>query len=521
MLQLKTKIDLHTSRFKENYDALSVLTIELKDRLLLSQKEGKPETQLRHQEAGKLLARERLRLLLDEKTPFLELMPLAGCLPWESFQGTPLIGGIGQVSGITCLVEANVPTIKGGSLNPTCVLKAQRLDQIALVNRLPTIHLTESGGADLREQADIFNYGGTIFRELTRRSAAGLFSLNVVFGSCTAGGAYIPGMSDLVIMIKNQAKVFLAGPPLVKMATQEVVDDEALGGAEMHAKLSGSADFLAEHETDGILLARDMMTFLQRTQSKLPSETDVREPLYNPDEILGIVSADYRYAFEVREIIARLVDGSEFLEFKPLYGGTLVTGWACIAGRPIGIIANNGVLFSDAANKGAHFIQLCNHLNVPLLFLQNITGFMVGKKAEQEGIIKNGAKLINAVSNSKVPVITILMGASFGAGNYGMCGKAFEPNFLFSWPTARLAIMGSKQATGVLNTIGQKTKDIKAMELLEAKITEESSPYYATSRIWDDGIIDPRETRKIVSFCLSLFYQHSIQGTHQFGVFRM
>lgn len=521
MKVIETKIDTQASRFKENYVGLSILTSELKERVLLSQKEGKPETQLRHQEAGKLLARERLRLLLDEKTPFLELMPLAGCLPWESFQGAALIGGIGQVNGMTCLVQANVPTIKGGSLNPACVLKAQRLDQIAFVNRLSTIHLTESGGADLRDQADIFNYGGTIFRDLTRRSAEGLFSLNVVFGNCTAGGAYIPGMSDLVIMIKNQAKVFLAGPPLVKMATHEVVDDETLGGADMHAKLSGSADFLAEHETDGILLARDMMAFLQKTPPQLRAETHAPEPLYNPDELLGIVSSDYRYPFEVREVIARLVDGSAFLEFKPLYGGTLVTGWAHIGGHAIGIVANNGVLFSESANKGAHFIQLCNHLGVPLLFLQNITGFMVGKKAEQEGIIKNGAKLINAVSNSKVPAITILMGASFGAGNYGMCGRAFEPNFLFAWPTARLAIMGSKQATGVLNMIGQNAKDAKAMELLEEKMIEESNPYYATSRVWDDGILDPRETRKVVTFCLSLFYQHKIQGTHTFGVFRM
>lgn len=523
MKTIETKIESNSPRFKDNYAGLLALAVELKDRITQSQQQGSSRATLKHQEAGKLLARDRLRLLLDERGEFLELAPLAGCLPWEDFQGASLIGGIGKVCGTTCLVQANVPTIKGGSLSPACVLKAQRLDKIAIENKLPAIHLTESGGADLRDQADIFNYGGTIFRDLTRRSRQGLFSLNVVFGNCTAGGAYIPGMSDLVIMVKNQAKVFLAGPPLVKMATNEVVDDETLGGGEMHARLSGSADFLANDETSGILLAREVMSFFTKTKGshhQVPERLAI-DPLYSPDEILGIVSLDYRYAFDAREVIARVVDGSEFLEFKSLYGVTLVTGWANINGYPVGILANNGILFSDSANKGAHFIALCNHMKVPLLFLQNITGFMVGKKAEQEGIIKNGAKLINAVSNSKVPAITILMGASFGAGNYGMCGRAFEPRFLFSWPTARLAIMGPKQASGVLNIIGQKAKDPKVSEALEKKITEESHPFYATSRVWDDGIIDPRDTRKVVGFCLSVCYQNKIQGTHAFGVFRM
>ncbi|MBI4356846.1 MAG: acyl-CoA carboxylase subunit beta [Gammaproteobacteria bacterium] len=533
MKAIKTKIDPNSSGFKENYKGVSALAQTLKEHLAHSQNQGKLGSRERHQKAGKLLARERLRLLLDESSFFLELMPLSGCLPWEDWEGASLIGGIGTVGGRKCLVQANVPTIKGGSISPHTLLKAQRLDQIAEENQLPTIHLTESGGADLRKQADIFNYGGTLFRDLTRRSSRGLLSLTVVFGNCTAGGAYIPGMSDLVIMVKNQAKVFLAGPPLVKMATNEVVDDEALGGADMHARISGSADFLVQDETEGIELARELSTLLAQTQSSHPSfaQKAIVPPLYDPNEILGIVNQNYRYAFDSREIIARIVDGSEFLEFKPLYGPTLVTGWAYLGGYPVGILANNGVLFSESANKGAHFIQLSNTMNIPLLFLQNITGFMVGKKAEQEGIIKNGAKLINAVSNSTVPAITILMGASFGAGNYGMCGRAFNPRFLFAWPTSHLAIMGSRQASGVLNIIGQKPereatslheeKKQKELDLLEGKMIEESDPYYATSRVWDDGIIDPRDTRKILEFCLSVFYQGEVKGTHEFGIFRM
>ncbi|MCB0365998.1 MAG: methylcrotonoyl-CoA carboxylase, partial [Bdellovibrionales bacterium] len=448
--------------------------------------------------------------------------------------GASVVGGIGLVSGRESLIVANVPTIKGGAINAFTLLKMQRLAVIARENRLPTVFLVESAGADLPNQADIYNYGGAQFREITRRSKLGIPSVSVVFGSSTAGGAYIPGMSDYVIMVDKQAKVYLAGPPLVKMAINEEVDDETLGGAKMHATQSGVADYLAQNEDDGLALAREIVGLFKVRQPK-GVEQKVQEPIYEADEILGLVSADVRQPFEVRELIARIVDGSRFSEFKPLYGGTLVTAFAQIFGMPVGILANNGVLQSAAAEKGAQFIQLCDQQKVPLLFLQNITGFMVGTEAEHGGIIKNGAKLINAVANARVPAITVLVGASYGAGNYGMCGLAYEPRFLFSYPNARLAVMGPDQLAGVMELLQKekaakmppdKAEQLKAQtEALRQKVEMESTAQFATGRVWDDGIIDPRHTRPVLGICLNLLYcedeDEKPKDQLAYGVFRM
>jgi acetyl-CoA carboxylase carboxyltransferase component len=390
--------------------------------------------------------------------------------------------------------------------------------------------MVESAGANLPDQAKIFNYGGASFRGITRRSKEGLPTISIVFGSSTAGGAYIPGMSDYTIMVKNEAKVFLAGPPLVRMATNEIVDEESLGGAKMHSTISGVSDYLAEDEMDGIRLAREIMANIKSLKQK--PLTEIKEPVYDKEEILGVVSADVRIPFDQRELIGRIVDGSEFAEFKPLYGNTLITGFASINGYRIGILANNGVLFSEAANKGAQFIQLCNQNNTPLLFLQNITGFMVGRKYEEEGIIKHGAKLINAVSNSTVPAITIITGASYGAGNYAMCGRAYNPRFLFTYPNSRIAVMGPDQLAGVMQTIGRAAAEKsgitydeeqgKAMASYMVKEAEkQSNAWYASGQLWDDGVIDPRETRNYLKVCLDVIHNVPFEGAKGFGVFRM
>lgn len=531
---LKTSLVGQNPKVLENYKAMLELCGELKNNLRLSTLQGQEKYVERHQKRGKLLARDRVEMLLDQDSPFLELMPLAGFEQEDMTLGGSIVAGLGIVSGVLCLINANVPTQKGGALNEISLLKAKRLDEIAFENRLPILYLTESAGADLPQQAKIFNYGGSAFREITRRSAAGIPSLSIVFGSSTAGGAYIPGMSDYIIMVKNQAKTYLAGPPLVKMAINEVSDDESLGGADMHSRRSGLCDFLAQDEVQAIKKARQIVASFN--WPKLQMQSEVQEPLYPAEDLLKIVSADVRKPYDVTEVIARLVDGSKFLEFKPLYGETLVTGWAHLYGNPIGILANNGVLFSPAANKGAQFIQLCNARKIPLLFLQNITGFMVGQQAEEEGIIKNGAKLINAVANSSVPALTIMIGASYGAGNYGMCGRAYAPRFLFSWPNAKLAVMGEDQLVGVMEIIQQEkaaktslsagkifdmAKGKMAKEVLRKRIGHESSAYYATSRTWDDGIIDPRDTRAVLGICLTAIMQEKKDNKSSFGIFRM
>lgn len=531
---IKTSHIAKSSKTLENFELMNKLCLELKNNLKLSTAQGQEKYINRHLERGKLLARDRVELLLDEAAPFLELMPLAGWEQEDMTLGGSIVAGLGIVNGVICLINANVPTEKGGALNEMSLQKAMRLDQMAMENKLPMIYLTESAGADLPQQAKIFNYGGAAFREITRRSSEGIPSISVVFGSSTAGGAYIPGMSDYVIMVKGQAKTYLAGPPLVKMAINEDANDESLGGALMHSRRSGLCDFLAENESDAIKQARQIVASFNWPQLK--SEEEIDPPLYAAEELLEIVSADVKKPYDVREVIARLVDGSRFMEFKPLYGETLVTGWASLCGYPLGILANNGALFSDSANKGSHFIQLCNQRNIPLLFLQNITGFMVGQKAEEEGIIKNGAKLINAVSNSKVPALTVMIGASYGAGNYGMSGRAYSPRFLFSWPNAKLAVMGEDQLVGVMEII-QKEKMKKsgimpsaimdmakgklAKEMLRKRISSESSVYYSTSRTWDDGIIDPRNTRNVLGLCLAAIAQEKKESNGAFGIFRM
>jgi acetyl-CoA carboxylase carboxyltransferase component len=406
------------------------------------------------------------------------------------------------------------------------------LNEIAGENELPCISLVESSGANLPEQAKIFNLGGTNFRDITRRSKNGIPSISVVFGNATAGGAYIPGMSDYSIFVKGQAKVFLAGPPLVKMATNEVVDDETLGGAEMHSKISGVSDFLAEDELDGIRIARDLIETLKPAQTHFQPERLAETPVFDEEELLGIVPPDVKIPFDIRDVIARTVDGSKFTEFKPEYGETLICGWANIHGYPVGIIANNGVLLSESANKGTHFIQLCNKNDVPLLFFQNITGFMVGKDYEQGGIIKHGAKLINAVSNSEVPAITIMMGASYGAGNYAMMGRAYQPRFLFSYPNTRIAVMGPEQLAGVMGIIQKQAAKKAGMDYDEAQAkmlrdhmvneaVKQSDAWYSSGQLWDDGVIDPRQTRNHLGMCLAVVNNTTVKGADSYGIFRM
>lgn len=532
MRPIRTKVNTNSASYRDNYEQMTAMVAELSEKLQESLSEGSEKHINRAKEKGKFTARERLELLLDQDSPFMELLPLAG-LGGDGFgAGGTVVTGIGLVSGKLCMINSNVGTKKGGAIDYATLQKAIRIGDIAMENRLPMINLVESAGANLPEQEKIFNYGGINFREITRRSKAGLTTISVVFGNATAGGAYIPGMSDYSILVKEQAKVFLAGPPLVKMATNEVTDDESLGGAEMHSKTSGVSDYLAVDEKDGIRLAREIMGFIKTGEEAYVSTKDIKDPLYSSEEILGIVNPDIKVPYDAREIIARLVDGSEFSEFKPEYGNTLVTGWAEIHGYKVGIIANNGVLFSESANKGAHFIQLCNRNDIPLIFLQNITGFMVGKKYEEGGIIKHGAKLINAVSNSEVPAITIMMGASYGAGNYAMNGLAYQPRFMFSWPNSKIAVMGPEQLSGVMEIIQREAARKAGMEYDEEQgkqmreymtkeVEKKSTAYYASGNIWDDGVIDPRETRNYLGFCLEVVNNVPVKGTGEFGVFRM
>lgn len=484
----------------------------------------------RHKARGKLLPRERVEALLDEGSYFLEIAPLAGIGMDGEVPGAGLVGGIGLVEDHECLIIANEATAKGGATGEPGLLKNARLADIARENRLPVILLVEAAGADLPQQAKVFVPGGRGFRELTRRSRLRIPTISVVFGPSTAGGAYLPGMSDYVIMVRTRASVYLAGPPLVKMATGEIADEESLGGAEMHSRVSGLSDYLAESELDGIRIAREIVSHFHLPKPHFETQA-VEEPAYDPEELLGIASADPRVPFEARDVIARIIDGSRFSEFKAAYGTTLVTGFAHIHGFLVGILANNGVLMSESAAKGAQFIALANQQNIPLLFFQNITGFMVGRSYEEQGIIRNGAKLINAVSNSTVPAITIMMGGSYGAGNYAMCGRAYEPRFLFTWPNHRIAVMGPQQLSGVMDLIRREgaarqgiavdEAQLKAQkDALEAQITRESDPYFATARLWDDGIIDPRDTRTVLAISLSAALNRPVQGTMEWGVFR-
>ncbi len=502
----------------------------------------------RHRARGKLTARERIELLVDPGSAFLELSPLAG---WGSdfTVGASVITGIGVIEGVECLITANDPTVKGGASNPWTLKKGFRASQIAEENDLPTVALVESGGADLPTQKDIFIPGGKMFRDITRSSAAKQPTVALVFGNSTAGGAYIPGMSDYTVMVKEQAKVFLGGPPLVKMATGEESDDESLGGAEMHARVSGLADYLAVDEHDAIRIGRRIVARLNwRKTASFTTEVvklgaggapAYAEPEHDPDELLDLIPTDLKEPFDPREVIARICDGRSatngavFDEFKPLYGSSLVTGWAKLHGHQIGILANaQGVLFSEEAQKATQFIQLANQIDVPLLFLHNTTGYMVGAEYEQGGIIKHGAQMINAVSNSKVPHLSVIMGASYGAGNYGMNGRAYDPRFLFTWPSAKSAVMGPAQLAGVLSIVARAASEAKGKPydeeadagmraFIEASVEEQSLPFFLSGMVYDDGVIDPRDTRTVLGICLSVIANAPIEGTDRFGVFRM
>ncbi|HEY2792588.1 MAG TPA: carboxyl transferase domain-containing protein [Micromonosporaceae bacterium] len=482
----------------------------------------------RHRERGKLLVRERIELLVDPDTALLELSPLAG---WGGTDplGGGLVTAIGIVSGVECMIVANDPTVRGGSMSPTTVAKNLRALEIARRNRLPLVNLTESGGADLPRQAEIFVPGGATFKEISRLSKAGVPTISAVFGASTAGGAYVPGMSDYTVFVRRRAFAYLGGPPLVKMATDEIADEETLGGAEMHARTSGLADFLADDEQDAIGIVRRIVARLDRARESADRGPD---PLYDAEELLGIPSVDPRHPYDIREVLLRIVDSSAFDAFKPLYGANLVCGWARLHGRAIGILANNGILFPEEARKGAHFIQLANQTRTPLLFVHNITGFMVGTRYERAGIIKDGSKLINAVSNSSVPHVALMVGASYGAGNYAMSGRAYDPRFVFSWPSHRIAVMGGRQLAGVMSIVRHNAAaaagrpvDTEADEAMrtsvEEQIDHESTALYATGRLWDDGIIDPRDTRTVLGIALSVTDGAPREGDDGYAVFRM
>ncbi len=506
--------------------------LKLLDEQLSEARAGGGEAYMRrHRERGRLTCRERIDLLVDPGSAFLELSPLAA---WgtEFKVGASVVTGIGVVHGVECLLIANDGTIKGGTSNPYTWKKMLRALHIARLNRLPVINLVESGGADLPTQADLFVPAGQLFRDLTQLSSMGIPTVALVFGNSTAGGAYVPGMCDYNVMIDQQSKVFLGGPPLVKMATGEVSTDEELGGARMHSTVSGLSDYLASDERDAIRLGRQIVKSWNWTKLG-PRPKPVVEPLYDPAELLGIASADLRVPFSPHEVLARLLDGSEFEEYKPEYGTSLITGWGTLHGYPVGILANaRGVIFSEEAEKATEFIQKSNQVDTPLIFLQNTTGYIVGKSFEQDGIIKDGAKMINAVANSAVPHITVIMGASYGAGNYGMCGRAYDPRFLFAWPNSRTAVMGPSQLAGVLSIVGREAaaaagkefdedRDRERTAAIETQIEKESHAFYMSGKVYDDGIIDPADTRTVLGISLSAVHNNVVEGRRGYGVFRM
>jgi acyl-CoA carboxylase subunit beta len=518
--------------YRENRESLLRQIDALNEQLALVNGGGGPKYVERHRARGKMLVRERIEALLDPGAPFLELSPLAAY--GSQFPvGAGTVAGIGVVEGVECMITGSDPTMRGGASNPYTLKKNLRTNDIIAENRLPTIALTESGGADLPTQSEIFIPGGRGFRDITNASAAGIPQISLVFGNSTAGGAYVPGMSDYVVMIKERSKVFLGGPPLVKMATGEDSDDESLGGAEMHARISGLADYFAVDELDAIRLGRQIVKRLNHRKFGPAPRGAGRPPMFDPEQLLGIPSADPKVPFDPRDVIARIVDDSDFDEFKPLYGTSLVTGWAELHGYPIGILANHrGVLFSEESEKAAQFIQLANQIDTPLLFLQNTTGYMVGKEFEQRGIIKDGAKMINAVSNSHVPHLTLNMAASYGAGNYGMCGRAYGPRFLFAWPNAKSAVMGPAQLAGVMSIVARQSAesmgkpfdedaDANLRQLVEEQIERESLAMFMSGKVYDDGVIDPRDTRTVLGMCLSVVHNNPIEGTRGYGVFRM
>jgi 3-methylcrotonyl-CoA carboxylase beta subunit len=533
--QIKSQISAGSESFQSNEAAMKAVVQDLQSTTQKISEGGGEKYRAKHVARGKLLPRERIDTLIDAGTSFLELSQLAGHDVYGSdVPAGGVITGIGVVNGQECMIVANDATVKGGTYYPTTVRKHLRAQDIAFENNLPCIYLVDSGGAFLPLQDEVFpdrdNFG-RIFYNQARLSAANIPQIAVVMGSCTAGGAYVPAMSDETIIVKNQGTIFLGGPPLVKAATGEDVSAEDLGGGDMHTKVSGVADHLAEDDTHALAIARDVVKNLARRKPPMPATQKPVAPAYPTEELYGVVPADLKTPYDIREVIARLVDGSELDEFKANYGTTLITGFAHIHGFPVGIIANNGILFSESAEKGAHFVQLCCQRGVPILFLQNITGFMVGKKYEQGGIAKDGAKLVNAVAAADVPKITVLVGGSFGAGNYAMCGRSFNPRFLFTWPNSRISVMGGEQAASVLATVkrdamekaGQEwSSDEEAAfkEPIREQYEKQGHPYYASARLWDDGVIDPAQTRDILGLALSTAMNRP-GGDTEFGIFRM
>lgn len=535
MAVIKSQINTQSMSFKKNSQVMEELIDDLHKKTAQNALGGSPQARQRHLDRDKLLPRERVERLLDPGAPFLELSPLAAYNLYDNeAPGAGIITGIGRVAGTECMIVCNDATVKGGTYYPLTVKKHVRAQEIARENHLPCIYLVDSGGANLPNQDEVFpdrDHFGRIFYNQANMSAEGIAQIAVVMGSCTAGGAYVPAMSDESIIVRDQGTIFLAGPPLVQAATGEEVTAEDLGGGDVHTRLSGVADHLANNDDHALQLARRAVANLNRKKTPQLALRPPVEPLYDPTELNGIVPTDTRQPYDVREVIARIVDGSKFNEFKARYGTTVVTGFAHIHGIPVGILANNGILFSEAAQKGTHFIELCCQRKIPLVFLQNISGFMVGKKYENEGIARHGAKMVTAVATAAVPKFTVIIGGSFGAGNYGMCGRAYSPRLLFMWPNARISVMGGEQAASVMATIRRSNLATKGQdwstqeeeqfkEPIRAKYEHEGHPYYSSARLWDDGIIAPAETRRVLALGLSAALNAPI-GETRFGVFRI
>ena len=535
MSKIRSHIDPKSEGFRENSEAYEELLLELRERSAQARRGGGEKARKRHEERGKLPVRDRIELLLDPGTAFLELSPLAALGMYDGrVPAAGIVTGIGRVSGRDVVIVANDATVKGGTYYPITVKKHLRAQEIAEQNRLPCIYLVDSGGAFLPLQDEVFpdrDHFGRIFYNQARMSAKGIPQIAAVMGSCTAGGAYVPAMSDEVVIVKGTGTIFLGGPPLVKAATGEDVTAEELGGADVHTRRSGVADHFAENDEHALAIVRSIMENLNAEKSPPWTVEEPEEPLYDAEDIYGIVPRDYRQGYDVREVIARIVDGSRLHEFKPLYGETLVCGFARIMGMPAGILANNGILFSESALKGSHFIELCASRGIPLVFLQNITGFMVGRAYEAGGIAKDGAKMVMAVANAGVPKFTVIVGGSFGAGNYGMCGRAYSPRFLWMWPNARISVMGGAQAANVLLTVQEDNLEREGREMTDEereelkrpileKYEEEGNPYHSTARLWDDGVIDPVDTRMVLALGLSAAANAPIEAT-RFGIFRM
>ena len=535
MKRFKSNISTSSPEFQQNYQHNKQLANELSERLKVAKLGGPEKHRIRHVERGKLLVRDRISKLIDPNTPFMEFSALAGYDLYDNeAPSAGVVTGIGVIHGQECVIVANDATVKGGTYFPMTIKKHVRAQTIAMKNHLPCIYLVDSGGIFLPNQAETFadkDHFGNIFYNQAKMSAMGIPQIAVVMGSCTAGGAYVPAMSDEVVMVRHQATIFIGGPPLVKAATGEVVTDEELGGADVHTKISGVADHLAENDDHALAIARDIVENFGKREKTDIGRKNYEEPFYNEDEIYGIIPKNIRTPFDIREIIARIVDGSRIQEFKENYGRTLVTCFANIMGYPVGILGNNGVIFGESSQKGAHFIELCSMRKIPIIFFQNITGFMVGKKYEHSGIARDGAKLVHAVANAPVPKFTLIVGGSYGAGNYAMCGRGYDPNFLWMLPSGKISVMGGEQAANVLTQVKIKQLEANGKKLSEAEIDEikkpilelyeyQATPYYSTAHLWDDGIIDPMDMRKVLALGIAASLNAPIEDA-KFGIFRM